>query len=124
MGQEKAKELPDLEVRSLTVKDKDGKRRAALATLPNGRTQLVFSDANGNMRARLSSGAMTGLALKDRAGKTRVRLGTMLDGAPRLSMWDEDGNSRATLTVFPEPGGSVLDLSDKSGKVIWQAPQD
>jgi hypothetical protein len=70
MGQDKAKDLPDLVVRSLTVKDKDGKVRATLATLATGSAYLRFLD---------------------KSGKRRAALDVLNDGTPRLRLFDAKG---------------------------------
>ncbi|MHC4670534.1 MAG: hypothetical protein ACYTFD_19290, partial [Planctomycetota bacterium] len=54
MGQEKAKELPDLEVGSLKVKDKDGKVRVFLRPEGRGSPALTLLDRDGQRRAVLS----------------------------------------------------------------------
>ncbi|MHC5052644.1 MAG: hypothetical protein ACYTGK_18790, partial [Planctomycetota bacterium] len=47
IGQGKDKQLPDLEVRSLTVKDKDGKVRVLLGVAPDGSAGLRFMKDGG-----------------------------------------------------------------------------
>ncbi len=64
-GQAKGKDLPDLEVGSLTLKDWEGKTRAALST--------------------------GGLVLRDKDGKPRAHLGVVADGA-FLTLFDAKGN--------------------------------
>jgi hypothetical protein len=80
MGQDKAKELPDLEVRSLTVKDKDGKVRAGFATTADGSTLLSIMD-------------------KKTGSGTRAMLDTWTwpDGSPILGLFDKDGKPRVML---------------------------
>ena len=71
MGQgRKPKELADLEVSSITVKDKAGRTRARLGVLAGGSCVL---------------------RLNDKAGQTRASLGVLADGA-RLTMYDAKGN--------------------------------
>ena len=69
-GQAKGKDLQHLEVRSLTLKDKDGKTRAYLGT---------GADAPG-------------LLLLDRDGK---KLLVDADGSPFLALYDKDEKPRA-----------------------------
>jgi hypothetical protein len=85
MGQEKAKDLPDLEVRSLTVKDKDGKVRAVLGTDADG-PALKLSDEDGRTRAALDVlDGEPSLTLKDKDGKAGALLFTAADGSPGLA---------------------------------------
>ena len=69
-GAAKEKDLQDLEVRSLTLKDKDGKTRATLGAGANG----------------------SGLVCLDKDGKMRARLGVYADGSPWLEMFDAKGD--------------------------------
>jgi hypothetical protein len=100
MGQEKAKELPDLEVGSLKVKDKDGKVRVFLR--PEGRGALVLYD--GNLKARAT-------------------LGVALDGEAGLLLYDGNLKARAMLGTAHD-GTPGLKLFDPKGKVIWKAPKE
>jgi len=102
VGQGKDKELPDLEVRSLTVKDEDGRTRAMLATLSDGLPYLSLSDKDGRPRAVLT---------------------TLLNGSPVLSLCDKDGKRRALLALRSVDGSPRLHLFDAKGKVIWKAPK-
>jgi hypothetical protein len=108
MGQDKAKELPDLEVRSLevrtlVVKDKDGKVRAALRARPDGAPTLSLSDKDGG---------------------TRALLATWPDGSPGLCLYDKDSKRRALLALRLGDGSPSLRLFDAKGKLIWEAPKD
>ncbi len=100
-GQAKGKApLPDLEVGSLTLKDKDGKSRVVL-----------FAPAHGS----------PGLSLYDKDGQVRVRLTVHWDGLPALYLYDKDGKTRMRLVV--EGGLPRLTLFDAKGDVLWQAPR-
>ncbi|MHC4549797.1 MAG: hypothetical protein ACYTEZ_13575 [Planctomycetota bacterium] len=101
MGQDRAKDLPDLKVRSLTVRDLGGKERAALFTAADGSPFLTLADKDGTIRAMVSSSAVgAALNLYDKNGKTRARLGTAADGSPSLTLYDA------------------------KDKVIWKAPKE
>jgi len=102
IGQGKEKKLQDLEVRSLTVKDADGKVRARLGTLAKRASAcLALVGKEGNIRAQfwVTAGGSTGLSFWGKDGKGRVLLGTMGDDSPGLVFRDKDAN------------------------VIWQAPR-
>ena len=80
VGQGKEKDLPDLAVRSLTVKDAEGNKRITLGA--GDRATLRFKDPGGQMRILLDSAADDGsvFALRDTKGRTRVTLGAPRSG--------------------------------------------
>jgi hypothetical protein len=88
MGQEKAESLPDLEVRSLRLKDKDGKVRAMLSL------GLLGSPS---------------LSLHAKDGMPRASLRVSSDGWPILSLWHKRvlhaalGSSSRTRTADCAP---------------------
>ena len=127
MGQGKKKELPDLEVRSLTVKDKDGNVRARLWTSgPQGAAGLLLMAKDGRARAGFSTTAdgSTTLQIMDKTvNTTRVML-YLLNGSPVVSFFDKDGKPRVVLDFFRAGGSPSLTFYDATGKVIlWQAPK-
>ena len=79
VGQGKSKELPDLEARSLTIKDEGGNVRAKLTT----------------------AGAAAGLALMAKDGKVRVNLYTTAGGSTYLRFFDKDEKMRAACHACP-----------------------
>jgi hypothetical protein len=113
MGQDKAKDLLEIEVQSLKVRAKDGRARATLGADADGSLSLAFADKNFKVRAVLA---------------------TLPNGSPFLRLADKNGKMRAVLGVTPTyhkvTGGqtktaeNTLTLLDAKGKVIWQAPQD
>ncbi len=123
-GQAKGKDLQHLEVRSLTLKDKDGKTRAYLGTGADAPGLLLF-DRDGKMRAGFSVAAdgSPALALYYRDGM-RARLSLLTDGSPALALWDKGGHMRAVLNVDAEgsPRVRLFDTKVPKGEVIWQAP--
>ena len=112
-GQANGKALPDLEVRSLTLKDKEGKTRATLSVLAHGASLNLF-DKGGKMRVWLSTMAdgSVALALLDKDGTTRMALGVAAKG-PALAFSDKEGKVRVGLSV--DADGAVLRLADKDG---------
>ena len=146
IGQGKEKVPPDLVVRSLTMKDRDGKVRAALHVKDNRFPTLVFFDSHGGRCAGLGFGAGgPALQLFDPHGIERTGLFMGPDG-PGLSLSDKDGNARAVLITRPDEtsllrlldknriphaeldvrsdGSPRLRLSNANGNIIWQAPKD
>ena len=116
IGQGKAKELPDLVAKSLTIKDAKGKTRAELRIANQGVAFLLFDEA-GVARASLftlSNGAPM-LNFRDKAGQTMALLTTVRGGACSLYL-TEANVLRAKLGV-----GSLA-LHDAKDNVIWQAP--
>jgi hypothetical protein len=94
-------ELPDLVVRSLTVKDKDGNVRTYLTTRAGqALMKLVGKDGNSGVYFSATSAGAAGVNVLGKDGRARAYLGADADGAPLLSLKDDDG------------------------KVIWKAPGD
>ncbi len=140
-GAANGKDLPDLEVGSLTLKDKDGKPRAALGASADGAVGLLLSDKAGKTRAHLVVGVDGSpvLALYDKDGKVRASLyvgvassgpGWPQTGSPGLDLYDKDGQTRATLGVSmvdrllaPVRTEWTLTLFDAKGVVLWQEPR-
>jgi hypothetical protein len=133
-GQAKGKDLQDLVVGSLTLKDKDGKTRAQLHVDEDGSASLLFRDKDGKTRALLSvlANGPPGLYLYDKYGRARAAL--YVDaGVPVLNLSDKGGRTRAALgvttTVDKRTGAetktteSTLTLFDAMGNVIWKAPR-
>jgi len=127
IGQGKDKELPDLVVRSLTVKDKDGIVRAQVKTGgPTDPVGLYLMAKDGKVRAGYGTTADGSTLLscldKKAGGKTRVMLGNWLDGSPYLHLFDKNGKPRVLLDFFGADGSPSLQFIDANGNVIWQAP--
>jgi hypothetical protein len=113
IGQGKEKKLPDLEVRSLIIKDKKGTARAQLTTRDNGEPFLMFWGKAGEVRTFLG---MRGLFFSDKAAN-RVALGLRSDGAGEtafLTLFGRDGTQRVKLLTAPN-GPAFLALGDKGG---------
>jgi hypothetical protein len=152
MGQGKDGKLPDLEVRSLTVKDHEGRVRIRLGHR-EGWPQLLFVDATGRTHITLGetqhgpllrfrdryhtrvvlcvdhNGAAS-LLFTDRRGKCRGGLGVDPHGSPSLEFWDRDEHLRAVLgeteRLLEATGKAVecsLTLYDGMGHVTWKAPR-
>jgi hypothetical protein len=138
MGQDKAKELPDLEVRSLKVRDKDWKVRAALEMHGDGGVRLLMRDAKGVERVSLgvSEYGVAGVELADEKGEKWVRLATYPKGAATLTfenrnkasqlylgIWEDSTmrlsfgrKEKAVLDLWVNDGTPSLDLIASSGK--------
>ncbi len=123
MGQGKAKELPDLEVRSLTVKSKDGKELVFLGADVGWTALLRFTSKDGRHQARLGTtlSGMPSLYLGDNANRAQVSLGLAPWGSPLFGVRDKNGVNRLGLGVARD-GSVFLNLQNAKGKVIWQAP--
>ncbi len=61
----------------------------------------------------------------DARGGVRAELGTLPNGTVRLVLYDRGnpGETRVILSAGPE-SSPALSFSDKTGKVIWSAPQE
>ncbi len=136
-GAADGKDLPDLEVGSLTLKDKDGKTRALLGASADGAVGLLLTDKDGKTRAYLvvEANGSPVLALTDKDGKRRASLYVGVDGSPALVLYDKGRRTlfAATLgvvtTVDKRTGAKTtttagaLTLFDAKGDVLWQAPR-
>ncbi|MHC4973192.1 MAG: type II secretion system protein GspG [Planctomycetota bacterium] len=117
IGQGKDKQLPDLEVRSLTVKDKDGKVRVLLGVAPDGSAGLRFMK-DGGPRARfgfLPDGS-PGMSLYKKGGDPRARFCIAPDGSLMLGLADKDGTLRVVLGTMSD-GSTSMGLADKGGRL-------
>jgi hypothetical protein len=116
VGQGKDRELPDLEVRSLTVKDEAGRVRLKMSTSADGTPQLRLDDHAGNARATLAVAANGSpqLVLADVSGRTRVALRMDENGAGSLRFYSSAGKRLAYLdTQQDEP---CLVFFDSTGR--------
>jgi hypothetical protein len=142
--------LPDLVVRSLTVKDEAGNSRIRLtAGLDGGiqRTALTLADQLGTRRIELSAGEhTTSLRLVTPDGKLlhnvqavhssrqfsewtvhgpRDRMRSRLSlGADSAWFGFTDGSNRRVALDVGWDGVTGLRIFDAKGKVIWKAPED
>ena len=140
-GAAQGKELPHLEVASLTVKDQDGDVRAKLSPLETGaslnlydkggKTQAEFrtvADVGSGLilagkdgvQATLTVGAgSSALDLYDKDGKVRAGLTVLGDGSPSLLLFDKEETPRAVLdTGTTKTAAGTLTLYDAKGDVI------
>ena len=113
MGQGKAKELPDLVAKSLTIKDRHGKTRASL-TMGRGAIQLALHNKKGDERAMLE---VTGegvplFLLMDVWGTNRAKLIVPRAGGPEFGLYNRGGGVSLTAT---DRGVSLLTLRDLNG---------
>jgi len=140
-GQGKGEKLPDLEVRSLTVKDEKGKVRVKLGTATDGSAHIEIHDQAGRVRLSLRTAANGAphLRLADQAGKHRAVLRVFLDGSVFLALHDglllrtvakgspsillTDGGRVRTSLGIADAGSPALELKDAKGNVIWQVPK-
>jgi hypothetical protein len=126
VGQGTERAPPDLEVRSLTVKDKDGIARARLGAEPiHGSPYLIFWDKKGKGRVKLDmqTDGSPYLSFWDKDGGLRAVVGALADGSPYLRFRDKDARSRASLETNADGSPSLTFYAPKR-KVIWKAPKD
>ncbi len=118
-GAANGKDLQHLEVGSLTLKDKDGKKLAWLGVKADGSPLLALYDKDGTRRAVLktSTRGSAGLAVLDKDGKPRAAFGVRVDGSASLVLAGKDGTELAKIAE------NTLTLFDAKGNVIWQAPR-
>lgn len=124
MGQAVPNVAKVVEAERFVLRDASGKLRAELAVDDNGAAYLSILDREGKgsraMVAVLPNGS-GGLVVSDREGKATAQLDLgLFDGdKPGLRLFQE--GLRAELALRSD-GTAHLSLSDKGGKVIWQAP--
>ena len=121
IGQGKAKELPDLVAKSLTIKDENGKELAFLGADVGWPALLRFTSKDGGAFFGTSPAGTPHLYIGDNANRARVSLGLTPHGAPTLGIRDENGVNRLLLGIARD-GGGYLTLQDAKGKMTWQAP--
>ncbi|MBI3609963.1 MAG: hypothetical protein HY204_04565 [Nitrospirae bacterium] len=103
--------------------NKEGRTRATLATLADGRPRLDLHDSDGKPRAGLYllPDGSPRLALFNGQGMHRALLALLPDGEPGLILFDKDGKPQASFVLTPD-GNSKLVLGDKDGQILWSAP--
>ncbi len=103
-GAANGKDLPDLEVASLTLTDKDGKKLAWLGVNADGSPSLILADKAGKPRTALGvlADGSAALDLYDKAAKTRARLSVPADGSPGVFLYDKAGTTRARLGTLAD----------------------
>ncbi len=120
VGQGKAKELPDLVAKSLTIVDSKGKTRAVLGLTKTGsRAVLRLYDAiGGDLKVHLGT-TPTGpvLFFLDGAGNPKLRL-SISNGNPALQMSD---GKRDRLKLVLADGDPGLMTFDAKGNVTWHS---
>ena len=129
-----------IEAEKFVLRDGNGKERGLLS-ITNEVVVFSLSDKAGRVRHKLSvepNGA-TNFLLGDRDGDPRVQLIVLPDGQPGLWLYGkkskilaklsegvldlrhENQNSRVTMIILHD-GSPHMALFDKAGKAIWIAP--
>jgi hypothetical protein len=115
-----------LRAQEFELVDSQGKVRAGLSVLPDGRLALVLLDKDGQRRAALSvlANGSPGLSLLDKDGKVRAALGVLPDGSLGLSLLDREGKLRGTFGILPDgsPGLTLFDNQEKARASLGVAP--
>jgi hypothetical protein len=116
VAQGKNKVPPDLVVRSLAVKDRNGRIRARLFLQERERGEepiLTMEDPYGT-GAYVSPG---GLGITGAGGKSSAGIGLSNHRAPGLQMTDTNGRIRVSLSTV---GAPTLEMRDAKGKTrVW-----
>jgi len=85
-------------------------------------SQFILRDASGRERGVFwLLGEMPTFVLHDRRGKPRLQFDLLPDDSPRFFLADADQRIRARLKLAAD-GTPLLEMLDKGGKVIWNAP--
>ena len=120
MGQGKAEKLPELEARSLKLKDKDGNVRLMLLATDTVGMPYIGLDASDKRGGMVSLGYAPDrtaiLLFTDRTGSVKVT-------SRGLVFWDSSHKVRAVFGL-DKGGAPHLDLYNAKGDVIWQAPKE
>lgn len=123
-----------IKAREFRLVDSEGRDRGGLALL-KGNPVLSLMDKAGKAHTQLGLNPLTGepaLGLVDKEGKLRAELGLSPEGEPALVLKDKADTLRALFgsiqTEVVEMGEArgltkySLSLSDKDGKVVYEAP--
>jgi hypothetical protein len=107
---------------ALNLTDQNGKLRAGLMVLADGRPSLELADQNGETRVMVVLDPALGpqLRLCGQDGKVRAGLAVGPPGWPILSLQHQNGEAGATLGVLD--GKPTLELCDQHGRPIWSKP--
>jgi hypothetical protein len=108
---------------ALVLFDQNGKARAGLTVLPDGRPGLSLYDQNEKKRAGLTvvGDGTPSLALSDQNEKVRAGLGVLADGAPGLFLSDQNEKVRAGLMVDTSGPSLVLRDENRNRAVLGHA---
>ena len=125
-GQEKPKVLDEVSAKQFVVTDDMGKTRAVFNcgfASPN----LYMYDKNGKVVIQLGIPEISGVSypcitLHGKDQTNRASLGLCRNGLPVLELRDNDNKTRA-IFGFPSKSSPEISLFDKSGKVIFKAPE-
>ncbi len=91
-------------------------RAKSFVLVDNGGTRRVVMDV-----VRLPFFDIGGIRLFDARGRARASFAVASDGASGVTLYSEGQTTQAVLSADPD-GTPHLQLFDKNGKVLWQAP--
>ncbi|MHC4223244.1 MAG: hypothetical protein ACYSX0_11970 [Planctomycetota bacterium] len=115
IGQAGPKKLPDLEVRSLKVKDEEGNVRASISPFEQG-AALGLSDKEGKARMMLGVWGGPFIGFHDGKGET-FTFGQKKEGSLFMEIHDQ-------MTMRLVGRKADLLLEDPTGKVVWKASDE
>jgi hypothetical protein len=117
-GQAKKEELPDLEGKSLSLCDANGRLWASMRSEEDGTRRLVIYRSSHHVAISLwaQKDGTSLIDLHDREGGPRISLYTSKDGSPVI--WLRDGELKERLCLYD---GEVT-IQDAEEKIIWKAP--
>jgi hypothetical protein len=106
--------------------DEGGKERLSLMAGKNGFPGVYINDREGRSRVRMlvaNSGdaSYSVFGLCDKYGKTRVMLSVDDKGQPMLNFYDKIEQRYGSLYVEDRNGRPQMYLTDKKGRIIWEA---
>jgi hypothetical protein len=108
---------------AVTLGESSTKDRVRLSLTPTGAAGLRFLDAGGTEHVALTADGegTPELVLSDVAGRPRTTLDVAVDGTTRIDLTDPSGRSRAAMAVT---GGGVpsIVLTDDAGQPSFQVP--
>ena len=107
---------PELDGRTLTLRDGRGARRIELGFREDGSPMLRLNNPDQRARAMLFVGddGRATLRLSDAEGRHRAQMHVEPDGRPVLLLAGQDARSVVSMSETPEGGGALM-IRDASG---------
>lgn len=106
----------DLDVKRLTLRDSEGRKRALLTSANDDSPVLAFYDAAGKTRAVMTLDAKTGVPtfeLATEEEKAGLTLAVNKDGEPVIVMKEKRRRSEVALSAVDSEAGLVISGRDK-----------
>lgn len=110
--------MAEVEARRFTLRDSEGRTRAALTVREDGGASLYVADQSGAPRATIgvSMNGVPALGMSDRDGKLRAAVAVSAHGIASVGVFDRNEKMRAKLAT-DESGAPTLQLLDDQVRI-------